>query len=46
MLSFPVMPAAASLFAIKIPVFVRNVGPFVAILVLWLGLMLFVRRRD
>lgn len=37
---------AASLCAIKVPVFVRNVGPFVAILIVWLGLMAFARRRD
>ena len=37
---------AASFFAIKIPVYVRNWAPFVAILIVWLVLMAFVRRRD
>jgi hypothetical protein len=44
MLNFLAM--GASFFAIKIPVYVRNWAPFVAILLIWLGLMAFVRRRD
>jgi hypothetical protein len=43
---FNSLAMAASFLAIKIPVFVRNVGPFVAILVVWLALMAFVKRRG
>jgi hypothetical protein len=46
MLYAAIMPWAAWLCAVKIPVAVRNWTPFVAILVVWLVLMAFARRRD
>ena len=46
MLNFLAMPLAAALSAIVIPVHMRNWAPFVAILIVWLALMAFVRRRD
>jgi len=46
MLNFLAMRLGTSVCAIKIPVMVRNWAPFLAILVVWLLLMAFVRRRD
>jgi hypothetical protein len=46
MVNFQAVRLATPLCAIKIPVVVHNWAPFVAILIVWLVLMAFVRRRD
>jgi hypothetical protein len=42
----PIAPISAVISIIKVPVFVRNVGPFVAILAIWAVLLLVMRKRD